>query len=57
MRKRTFIEMVEYINDEVSKMDISIEYKLKIAGMLGALTSSHEETKWHCPYADKEEVE
>ena len=37
MNKRTMDEMISYFNREVSKMDISQEYKIKLLGMITAI--------------------
>ena len=37
MNKRTMDEMISYFNQEVSKMDISQENKLKLLGMITAI--------------------
>lgn len=37
MNKRTIDEMIAYFNQEVSKMDISKENKIKLLGMITAI--------------------
>lgn len=37
MNKRTIDEMITYFNQEVSKMDISQENKIKLLGMITAI--------------------
>lgn len=37
MNKRTMDEMISYFNQEVSKMDISKENKIKLLGMITAI--------------------
>lgn len=37
MNKRTIDEMISYFNQEVSKMDISREYKMALLGMIAAI--------------------
>ena len=37
MNKRTMDEMIAYFNQEVSKMDISQENKMKLLGMITAI--------------------
>lgn len=37
MNKRTMDEMISYFNQEVSKMDISQENKMKLLGMITAI--------------------
>ncbi len=44
MIERSFDEMIGYFNRRVSEMDIDLEYKMELLGMVTALGYKHEKT-------------
>lgn len=63
MDKRTMDELISYFNQEVSKMDISKENKMKLLGMITAIGYENKkqevvrcrECKWYSIYEAKKD--
>lgn len=45
MRQRTMDEMVTYFNQQVSKMDIDVKYKMQLLGMIAAIECENERSE------------